>query len=108
MKKVGRDLEISAESEQVIEAAMKEQKIAEVQDPYELGDVSFHFGWTLHREGPNTTDSPRRVMTVIYMDRDMRLANPKNSNQQVDWERWTPTTAVGNIMNDPLNPVLHE
>ena len=108
LKKVGRDLEISAESEQVIGAAMKEQKIVEVQDPYELGDVSFHFGWTLHRAGPNTTGSPRRVMTVIYMDRDMRLASPRNSNQQADWERWTPTTVVGDIMDDPLNPVLYE
>lgn len=47
-------------------------------EPYAAGDVSFHFGWTLHRAGPNTTSEPRKVHTVIYMDRDMRLAEPKN------------------------------
>ncbi len=107
-KKVGRDLEISAESEQVIQASVIEQKIDEIQEPYELGDVSFHLGWNLHRAGPNTTSQPRRVMTMIYMDIDMRLAKPKNDNQQVDWQRWTPTTKIGDIMADPMNPVLYE
>jgi hypothetical protein len=42
------------------------------------------------------------------MDVDMRLAAPTNKNQQLDWETWTPSTKVGEIMNDPLNPVLYE
>jgi len=106
-KRIGRDMEISAESEQQIETAVKEHKIAEVQEPYALGDVSFHLGWTLHRAGPNTTTTPRRVFTIIMMDIDMKLAEPKNKNQQTDWEGWTPSTQIGQIMNDPLNPVLY-
>ena len=106
-KRIGRDLEISAESEQQIRAAVKEQKIDEVQEPYALGDVSFHLGWTLHRAGPNTTGKLRRVFTIIYMDVDMQLAEPKNKNQQVDWEVWTPSTKIGEVMDDPLNPVLY-
>jgi ectoine hydroxylase-related dioxygenase (phytanoyl-CoA dioxygenase family) len=105
-KHIGRDLEISAESEQQIRDEVKKQKIDEVQEPFNLGDVSFHLGWTLHRAGPNTTRSARRVFTIIYMDVDMRLANPKNKNQQHDWEVWTPSTQIGEIMDDPLNPVL--
>jgi hypothetical protein len=107
-KRIGRDLEISAESEAHIRDAVRKEKIDEVQEPYALGDVSFHLGWTLHRAGPNTTDQIRRVFTIIYMDIDMRLATPTNKNQQFDWETWTPTTQVGEIMNDPLNPVLFE
>jgi hypothetical protein len=42
------------------------------------------------------------------MDSEMRLAEPKNANQQLDHEKWTPSTAVGEIMDDPLNPVLYE
>jgi hypothetical protein len=42
------------------------------------------------------------------MDVDMRLAEPKNKNQQIDWEGWTPSTQVGEIMDDPLNPILYE
>ena len=106
-KRIGRDLEISAESEQQIEAAVKEHKIIEVQEPYALGDISFHLGWTLHRAGPNTTTTPRRVFTIIMMDIDMKLAKPKNKNQQADWEGWTPSTQIGHVMDDPLNPVLY-
>ena len=86
----------------------RKEKIDEVQEPFALGDVSFHLGWTLHRAGPNTTQSLRRVFTIIYMDADMRLATPKNKNQQLDWETWTPSTQVGEVMDDPLNPVLYE
>lgn len=107
-RRIGRDLEISAESEEQISSEVKRQKIDEVQEPYELGDVSFHLGWTLHRAGPNQTRQPRRVFTIIYMDIDMRLASPSNKNQQLDWETWTPVTKIGEIMNDPLNPILYQ
>ena len=106
-KRIARDLEIGEESDRVIASASKDSGIIEVQQPYALGDVSFHYGWTLHRAGPNTTDSTRRVFTVIYMDDAMRLAKPKNKNQQADWQAWSPGTKVGEIMDDALNPVLY-
>jgi ectoine hydroxylase-related dioxygenase (phytanoyl-CoA dioxygenase family) len=106
-KRIGRDLEISAESEEQIRADVRQHEIEEVQQPYALGDVSFHLGWTLHRAGRNISQSCRRVFTIIYMDQDMRLAAPKNKNQQHDWETWTPSTQVGQVMDDPLNPVLY-
>lgn len=108
LKRIGRELEISAESEQQISDEVRRAKIDEVQEPYELGDVSFHLGWTLHRAGPNTTAQTRRVFTIIYMDADMELAAPKNKNQQLDWETWTPSTKVGEIMDDPINPILYQ
>ncbi len=107
-KRIGRNLEISAESEREIGDAVRKEKIDEVQEPYACGDVSFHLGWTLHRACPNTTLKPRRVFTIIYMDIDMRLAPPKNKNQQADWDAWTPSTQIGEIMNDRLNPILYE
>jgi len=107
LKRIGRDLEISDESEQLIRESIREQGIVEVAEPYEAGEVSFHLGWTLHRAGPNTTTSPRQVHTVIFMDIDMRLIEPRNANQRNDHEAWTPSTQVGEVMNDPLNPVLY-
>jgi len=106
-KRIGRDLEIGAESELQISAAVERQGIDEVQEPYALGDVSFHLGWTLHRIGPNVSTACRRVFTIIYMDVDMRLARPKNQNQRRDWETWTLSTKLGEVMDDPLNPVLY-
>lgn len=108
LKRIGRDLEISEESEQKIRDEVRANKILEVQEPFALGDVSFHLGWTLHRAGPNTTKSPRRVFTIIYMDADMKLAPPANKNQQNDWDCWTPSTNIGEVMSDPLNPILYE
>jgi hypothetical protein len=46
-------------------------------------------------------------MTVIYMDAEMRLAAPRNRNQQVDGETWCPGAVVGEKIRTPLNPVLY-
>jgi len=108
LKNIGRDLEIGDESEQRIRDEIKRQGVVEVQEPFELGEVSFHYGWTLHRAGPNTTDQPRKVHTVIYMDKDMRLAEPKNGNQRADWEAWSPGTRIGQVMDSAKNPVLFD
>jgi ectoine hydroxylase-related dioxygenase (phytanoyl-CoA dioxygenase family) len=108
LKQIAREMDISDESERFIQEEVIRQKIADVQEPFALGDVSFHYGWTLHRAGPNTTETPREVFTVIFVDRDMRLAEPKNRYQQADWEAFTPSTQVGEIMDDAKNPVLFE
>jgi Phytanoyl-CoA dioxygenase (PhyH) len=107
LKRIGRDLVISDESERLIREAIASEGITEVIEPYAAGEVSFHLGWTLHRAGPNTTTEVRRVHTVIYMDEAMRLAQPKNASQEADHRAWSPSTRVGEVMADALNPVLH-
>ena len=107
-EKFGRDLEISDESERAITANLDAQGFRIVDEPFALGEVSFHLGWTFHRAGPNRSTMPRSVMTVIYIDRDMRLQAPLNKMQQADWERWCPGAVVGEIIATPKNPVLFE
>lgn len=102
----GRDLPISDESEAKITAAMEAQGFAIDEQPYALGDVSFHAGWTFHRAGANQTRAPRSVMTMIYMDADMRLAEPVNHMQAADWEKWCPGAKVGEVIDTPINPVI--
>jgi len=104
----GRDLGISDESERAISADMRRHGFRVVDDPFELGEVSFHLGWTFHRAGANRSDRPRSVMTVIYMDRDMRLKQPSNAMQQADWERWCPGATIGEVIDTPRNPILFE
>lgn len=108
LRHIARDIAISDDSEKLIQQAVRTHKVQEVFEPYDLGEVSFHYGWTLHRAGPNTLAEPRRVFTVIYMDRDMELIEPKYDAHKADWERWSPSTQVGEVMNDKLNPVLWE
>ena len=78
-----------------------------VIEPFDLGEISFHSGWIFHRAGANITNDMRKVMTIIYMDRDMRLKKPENKNQVLDWENWCPGTTVGEIINSPINHVLY-
>lgn len=104
----GRDLGISDESEREITRNMEAHGFNVADGPFELGEVSFHLGWTFHRAGPNRSSTPRSVMTVIYMDRDMRLKEPENHMQRADWEKWCPGAQVGAIIETPLNPLLYE
>jgi ectoine hydroxylase-related dioxygenase (phytanoyl-CoA dioxygenase family) len=102
----GRSLGISDESEVAIDQMLANGGFEHVVAPFDLGDVSFHSGWLYHRAGPNVTDMPRGVMTIIYMDADMVLQNPENDNQRLDWETWCPGARVGEIIDTPLNPLL--
>lgn len=103
----GRDLSISDESERLIQQAVQEANFDYIEEPFELGDVSFHSGWTFHRAGPNRTNQPRGVMTIIYMDAEMRLARPENKYQEVDREVFCPDVEVGAIIDSPKNPLLY-
>ena len=103
---IGRDMEISDESERLIGAKLSDLRKDET--PFDLGEVSFHAGWSLHRAGPNRTQQMRAVMTIIYIDIDMRLAQPANRNQEGDRQYCAPGIEVGHIMNSPVNPVLWE
>ncbi|NNU16234.1 phytanoyl-CoA dioxygenase family protein [Parvularcula sp. ZS-1/3] len=103
---LGRDLPISDESEATIRREMQAQGFPLVQSPFALGDVSFHAGWTFHLAGANQSDRPRSVMTMIYMDKDIRLAAPTNSFQENDRATWMPGARVGEVVDTPLNPIL--
>jgi len=104
---VGRDLEISDTSEREVQAALAAQRFAVAQEPYDVGDVSFHQGWTFHRAGRNGSQTPRRVMTVIYLDADLALAEPVNANQEDAVRRYLPGIAPGEVPDTPTTPVLY-
>ena len=103
----GRDLPISDESEANLQRALAAQGFDVDRAPYAVGDVSFHLGWTFHRAGQNTSDTARRVMTIIYMDADIRVAEPVNEAQRTDLSVLMPGTRVGEVPDTPLNPVLY-
>lgn len=106
--KFGRDMIISDESEKQIDEHLKFQDRPVDSGPFDLGEVSFHYGFTFHRAGPNTTDRPREVMTIIYMDSDMRLVKPRSKSQQNDWDTWMPGAEIGEVIDTPKNPLIYE
>ena len=48
------------------------------------GEVSFHSSLNFHKADGNQTDRPREVFTIIFMDKDMQLAEPINEYQHRD------------------------
>lgn len=103
----GRDLSISDESEAAIQKRLKVTDFKHIIEPFDVGEISFHSGWVFHRAGANTTDEMRKVMTIIYMDSNMRLKKPVNDGQLADWHKWCPGVEIGEIINSPINPVLY-
>ena len=104
----GRELEISDESEQLIQQKLRVTDFVHVIEAFDAGEISFHSGWIFHRAGANSTEQMRKVMTIIYMDIDMRLKSPENQNQVNDWNTWCPGAKIGEVINTPLNPVLFQ
>lgn len=104
---VGRNLEISDDSEKKISKELLDRGLPLVDEPFDLGEISYHYGWTFHRAGPNSSGSPRKVMTVIYVADGARAAQPKNKHQQADLATWFPGLQPGDLVDSPLNPVLY-
>ncbi|MFN4147475.1 MAG: phytanoyl-CoA dioxygenase family protein, partial [Runella sp.] len=104
--KIGRDLEISDESEALMQRALTQFNMNET--PFDLGEVSYHAGWLFHRAGANVSSKARKVMTMIYMDKDQRVIQPKNSYQMADWQTWLASAPIGSIPDSPLNPILYQ
>jgi ectoine hydroxylase-related dioxygenase (phytanoyl-CoA dioxygenase family) len=104
----GRTLKISDDSEVLIQKKLTLHDFEKVVEPFDMGEVSFHSGWVFHRAGANKTNQMRKVMTVIYMEKDMRLKEPANENQQADWDVWCPGAVVGEVIDTPLNPILYQ
>lgn len=103
----GRDLAISDESENIIQNRLRVTDFPHIIEPFDVGEISFHSGWIFHRAGANTTNQVRKVMTIIYMDKDMKLKKPENAGQQNDWDTWCPGAQIGEVINSSLNPVLY-
>ena len=102
---IGRDKEISDESEAILSETLKQFTMNEA--PFDLGEVSFHSGWTYHRAGANASGKARKVMTMIYMDKDIKVIEPTNKYRTADWERWLCSKEISTVADGKLNPVLY-
>lgn len=103
----GRELEIGDESEALIQKRLRVTDFEHIIEPFDVGEISFHSGWIFHRAGANSTPDMRKVMSIIYMDKDMLLKAPDNANQENDWHTWCPGATIGGVIDTPLNPILY-
>ena len=107
LKTGGREMVISDASEAFFSQYVKDSGFELSADEFELGDISIHSGWTVHRAGPNITEQSREVMTIIYMADDTCLLKSPSQTQYVDRDAFTPDVQPGENIDTPLNPVLY-
>jgi ectoine hydroxylase-related dioxygenase (phytanoyl-CoA dioxygenase family) len=99
---------ISDESEALIAQYVIDQKFPiKAQKTMQAGDATFHMGWTLHAAPGNESNTMREVMTVIFMDADATVMEPKNPNQEADRQRWLSGYEPGRKVDSPLNPIVN-
>jgi ectoine hydroxylase-related dioxygenase (phytanoyl-CoA dioxygenase family) len=72
------------------------------------GDATFHSGWTLHNAPGNVSATTREVMTIIYYEDGIRVAEPDNKNRVSDLARWLPGLQAGEVAASELNPLLYK
>lgn len=99
-----RQLAISDQSEALLARQLQDADVDE--RPFALGEVSFHSGWTCHRAGPNRSASVRAAFTIIYMDKDMRVAAPQHAQHAMDARMWLPGCEPGAPAASAINPRL--
>ncbi|GAB4821533.1 hypothetical protein N2152v2_008579 [Parachlorella kessleri] len=105
---LGRSVGIGRESDKHVGAAVEQGGFEVVRGGFELGEVSFHSGWTFHRADENVSKEWRNVMTIIFMDKDMVMTEPCNENQRVDWERYLGGVSPGQVCAGIRNPLIWE
>jgi ectoine hydroxylase-related dioxygenase (phytanoyl-CoA dioxygenase family) len=98
------NLAISEQSEQQLGQLM--QDFDYVEAPFELGEVSFHSGWTCHRANSNSTTTTRAAFTIIYMQDSICMITPQHRNHAMDAKMWLPGIRAGQPAASPINPVL--
>ena len=104
----GRKFEISDESENKIKKSFSNDNYEIFEESFNLGDISFHYGWTFHRAAKNQLKKTRGVMTIIFIDSKMKLKKPENINQESDKKNWCPGIKIGDIIMSEKNPIICE
>ena len=102
------NLAISDQSDDVLKNIVEEKGYPIVRaSSMKAGDATFHAGWTLHHAPGNNSSKMREVITIIFVADGAIVAEPKNSHQEADRQRWIKGLPVGSLVASELNPVLN-
>jgi len=101
------DQKISDESESSYRKYVKDHQYPVTRPAgMNAGDVSWHYGTTIHQAPGNDSDRMREVMTIIYMADGARVTQPTNKAQTNDWNTWLMGLPPGRLAASELNPLV--
>ena len=87
-----------------ISNVFKTKQISVVEEPFELGEVSFHHNLCFHTASGNKTNQSRIVLANTYFADGARVVdNPTMISG--DWKKFIPDTDPGEIVSSNLNPI---
>lgn len=84
---------------------LREAGVEVHEEPFALGDVSFHSTLCLHTAGANATTRPRMVLGATYYADGARVVE-EPTMVSGDWRLFVPDTAPGEVAASPRNPVV--
>jgi ectoine hydroxylase-related dioxygenase (phytanoyl-CoA dioxygenase family) len=102
------DFAIGDESQAEFDRLIDQKGLPRMPSPaFEVGDASFHSGWTLHSAPPNHTDTMREAMTIIYYADGTRVGALDHPSRRFDRDVWLQGCEPGQLAAGPRNPVLY-
>ena len=82
----------------------KKKQVTIVEEPFELGEVSFHHNLSFHTASANKTNQSRVVLANTYFADGTRVVNNPTMISG-DWKKFIPETNPGEIISGNLNPI---
>ena len=105
--KLVKDIKFNASDtsyDREISNVFKTKQISVVEEPFELGEVSFHHNLSFHTASGNKTNQSRIVLANTYFADGARVVdNPTMISG--DWKKFIPDTHPGEIVSSNLNPI---
>ena len=87
-----------------IKDVFKNKNVSIIEEPFELGEVSFHHNLSFHAASDNKTTQSRVVLANTYFADGARVVkNPTMISG--DWKKFIPETKPGEIVSSNLNPI---
>ena len=87
-----------------INNVFKTEQVSVVEEPFELGEVSFHHNLSFHTASENKTTQSRIVLANTYFADGARVVNNPTMISG-DWKKFIPETNPGEIVSSDLNPI---
>ena len=87
-----------------INNVFKTKQVSIVEEPFELGEVSFHHNLSFHTASENKTNQSRIVLANTYFADGARVVNNPTMISG-DWKKFIPATKPGEIISSNLNPI---
>jgi hypothetical protein len=78
----------------------------ESTEPYAVGDVSYHLGYTYHRSGCNSSKVPRNAFGIVYVADGALVTEPRGGQRIEMLSHWSAGAKVGESLMSERNPIV--